>query len=404
MRTVWILNHYATSRHGRHYKLAYHLAKKGYRITIFAASTVHNTGENRAAGKAAYIIEEHAGVPCVFIGARDYSGNNGDRIGNMIDYAWRVVYVSKKFGREKPDVVLASSVHPFTWLSGYIIARRYSAKFIAETRDLWPQTLIDMGRLRENSIVAKVLYWLERFIYTKADKLIFTMPGGKDYVASLGLDTSKVAYINNGVDLEEFHQNRVTHVLPDADLDRIDVFKVVYTGSMGQANALHYVVEAAEILQRRGFSKILFLLYGDGYQKMKLEELARSKGLTNIRFRGRVEKRFVPSILSRSDLNIFTGQDIPLYKYGLSLNKMFEYFASGKPTISNIECGYDLLDKYQCGITVQGGCPEALADGIIKFYNMPPGDYARFCQNASLAAEYFDYEVLADKLEQVILG
>jgi len=404
MRTVWILNHYATSRHGRHYKLAYHLAKKGYRITIFAASTVHNTGENRAAGKAAYIIEEHAGVPCVFIGARDYSGNNGDRIGNMIDYAWRVVYVSKKFGREKPDVVLASSVHPFTWLSGYIIARRYSAKFIAETRDLWPQTLIDMGRLRENSIVAKVLYWLERFIYTKADKLIFTMPGGKDYVASLGLDTSKVAYINNGVDLEEFHQNRVTHVLPDADLDRIDVFKVVYTGSMGQANALHYVVEAAEILQRRGFSKILFLLYGDGYQKMKLEELARGKGLTNIRFRGRVEKRFVPSILSRSDLNIFTGQHIPLYKYGLSLNKMFEYFASGKPTISNIECGYDLLDKYQCGITVQGGCPEALADGIIKFYNMPPGDYARFCQNASLAAEYFDYEVLADKLEQVILG
>jgi len=172
---------------------------------------------------------------------------------------------------------------------------------------------------------------------------------------------------------------------------------------MGQANALHYVVEAAEILQRRGFSKILFLLYGDGYQKMKLEELARSKGLTNIRFRGRVEKRFVPSILSRSDLNIFTGQHIPLYKYGLSLNKMFEYFATGKPTISNIECGYDLLDKYQCGITVQGGCPEALADGIIKFYNMPPEDYAHFCQQASMAAQDFDFKVLAEKLEQLIL-
>ena len=80
--------------------------------------------------------------------------------------------------------------------------------------------------------------------YTKADRLVFTMPGGKDYVASLGLDTSKVAYINNGVELEEFHQNKVTHVYPDADLDRTDVFKVVYTGSMGQANALHYVVEA----------------------------------------------------------------------------------------------------------------------------------------------------------------
>ena len=402
-KTVWILNHYATLGHGRHYKLAYYLARRGHLVTIFAASTVHGTERNLIIGKAPYTLEEDGPVPSILIRARDYSGNGWDRIGNMVDYALRVVSVSKKLRVVKPDVVIASSVHPLTWLSGYIIARRYNAKFIAETRDLWPQTLIDMGRLRENSIVAKVLYWFERFIYTKADKLIFTMPGGKDYVASLGLDTSKVAYINNGVDLEEFHQNKVTHVLPDADLDRTDVFKVVYTGSMGQANALHYVVEAAEILQRRGFSKILFLLYGDGYQKMKLEELARSKGLTNIRFRGRVEKRFVPSILSRSDLNIFTGQHIPLYKYGLSLNKMFEYFASGKPTISNIECGYDLLDKYQCGITVQGGCPEALADGIIKFYNMPPEDYAHFCQQASMAAQDFDFKVLAEKLEQLIL-
>jgi glycosyltransferase involved in cell wall biosynthesis len=402
-KTVWILNHYATLGHGRHYKLAYYLARRGHLVTIFAASTVHGTERNLIIGKAPYTLEEDGPVPSILIRARDYSGNGWDRIGNMVDYALRVVSVSKKLRVVKPDVVIASSVHPLTWLSGYIIARRYNAKFIAETRDLWPQTLIDMGRLRENSIVAKVLYWFERFIYTKADKLIFTMPGGKDYVASLGLDTSKVAYINNGVDLEEFHQNKVTHVLPDADLDRTDVFKVVYTGSMGQANALHYVVEAAEILQRRGFSKILFLLYGDGYQKMKLEELARSKGLTNIRFRGRVEKRFVPSILSRSDLNIFTGQHIPLYKYGLSLNKMFEYFATGKPTISNIECGYDLLDKYQCGITVQGGCPEALADGIIKFYNMPPEDYAHFCQQASMAAQDFDFKVLAEKLEQLIL-
>ena len=402
-KTVWILNHYATLGQGRHYKLAYQLARKGHSVTVFAASTVHGTERNLITGRAPYILEEDGPVPFIFIRARDYSGNGWDRMGNMADYAWRVVSVSKKLSMVKPDVVIASSVHPLTWLSGYIIARRYNAKFIAETRDLWPQTLIDMGRLRENSIAAKVLYGLERFIYTKADKLIFTMPGGKDYVASLGLDTSKVAYINNGVDLEEFHQNKVTHVLPDADLDRTDVFKVVYTGSMGQANALHYVVEAAEILQRRGFSKILFLLYGDGYQKMKLEELARSKGLTNIRFRGRVEKRFVPSILSRSDLNIFTGQHIPLYKYGLSLNKMFEYFASGKPTISNIECGYDLLDKYQCGITVQGGCPEALADGIIKFYDMPPEDYARFCQHASIAAQDFDFKVLAEKLEQLLL-
>ena len=114
---------------------------------------------------------------------------------------------------------------------------------------------------------------------------------------------------------------------------------------MGQANALQYVVEAAEIVLSRGISQSRLHLYGDGYQIQELEEFARRRGLTIIRFKGRVEKRFVHSFLSRSDLSFITGQDNPLYKYGLSLNKMFESFASGKPTLSNIECGYDLLDK-----------------------------------------------------------
>ena len=100
---------------------------------------------------------------------------------------------------------------------------------------------------------------------------------------------------------------------------------------------------------------------------------------------------------------MFTGKHIYLYKYGLSLNKMFDYFASGKPIVSNIECGYDMLKEYDCGITVNGGDPNALAEGILKFYNMPKEEYDTYCKNALKAAEDFDFKVLTDKLEKTIL-
>ena len=403
MKTIWILNHYASTSGGRHYKFAENLIKRGYSVKIFRASTIHNTNKNVITDSRKYLYEVHNDVPFIFIKTRDYIGNGKERIKNMIDYTLGLMSVSKKFDSEKPDVIYASSVHPLTWLAGYRLARRYNAKFIAETRDLWPETLVAMGRVSKNSIPAKILYKIEKFIYKKADKLIFTFPGGKDYVESIGLDTSKVRYINNGVDIEEFNKNKSVNIYEDEDLDNNSIFKILYTGSMGMANSLNYLIQAAEIIQDKGYKDIQFILFGDGYQKKELEEYVANNNIANVTFKGKVEKKYVPNILSKSDLNVFTGKHTYLYKYGLSLNKMFEYFASGKPTLSNIKCGYDILEKYKCGITVNGGSAEALAEGILKFYNMTKEEYNIYCNNALKAAQHFDFKVLTNKLEKVLL-
>lgn len=407
MKRIWVLNHYAMpSELGpmvRHYEFARQLIGRGYEVRIISSSAIHNTNINMINGSSRLLEREYAKIPFIFVKTRSYSGNGMDRVIGMLEYASRTFRYIEKLDLEKPDVIYASSAHPLTWLSGYFLSKRYGAKFIAETRDLWPETLVAMGRIEKKSVTARILYSLEKFIYTKADRLIFTMPGGRDYVKSLGIDTSKVVYINNGVDLEEFYNNQQEHVFQDEDLDQLNTFKVVYSGSMGQANALNYLVEAAEIIQHRGIHDIMFILFGDGYQRAELQSFVAEKGLINVRFKGSIEKKLVPSVLNRADLNVFTGQHIYLYKYGLSLNKMFEYFASGKPIVSNIECGYDLLEEYKCGVTVQGGSAEALADGILDFYYMRTEDYNRFCENALVAAQDFDFSVLTDRLEKVIL-
>lgn len=408
-KNVWILNHYATNtfkdQAGRHYWFAENLIKEGYSPTIFCASTVHNSKENIDTGIQKYVSDKINDIPFVFVKSPDYRGNGKQRIINMLAFYKNLFPAAKEYAIKygKPDVIIASSVHPLTLVAGIKIAKKFGVPCICEVRDLWPETIVAYGSLKKSSLLAKLLYLGEKWIYKKADKLIFTFPGGKDYVESIGLDSSKVRYINNGVDLDEFNINKHNLNFVDADLDDNKKFKILYTGSMGTANELSYLIQVAEFLGSSGITNIKFILFGDGYQRSELEDYVKNKGMNNVVFKGKVDKKFIPNILSKSNLNVFTGKNIDLYKYGLSLNKMFDYLASGKPILSNIECGYDILQKYNCGITVKGGSAEELADRILMFYNMPLEEYETYCDNALKAAQDFDFKVLTDKLEKIIL-
>lgn len=407
-KTVWIFNHYAHGTYfnkgGRHYWFAKNLLKKGYEPTIFCASTRHNSDMSVDIPGGTYRLKSVEKIPYVFVKTTKYK-NGIERIKNMWNFYKNLYPSTAEYGKEygKPDVILASSVHPLTLLAGIKIAKKYNVPCICEIRDLWPETIVQYGTLKKNSLVAKLLYKGEKWLYNKADKLIFTIPGGKDYVEEIGLSSSKVRYINNGVDLEEYNKNKDEFIYSDEHLDNPSTFKILYTGSMGVANELTYLVQAADKVQEKGIDNIQFILFGHGSQREKLKEYVQNKGLTNIVFKEKVEKKFIPNILSRSDLNVFTGKHIPLYKYGLSLNKLFDYIASGKPTLSNMESGYDILVKHDCGKSVKGGSVEALVDGILEFYNMDQKEYDQYCENSLVAIQNYDFKILTDKLEAIII-
>ena len=398
---------------GRHYWFAENLIDSGYKPTIFCASTNHFSNNNVDTKGEKYIQKTVNEIPFVFVNTPNYKGNGSKRIFNMIAFYRNLFSVSKHYSglNSKPDIILASSVHPLTLVAGIRIAKKFGTPCICEVRDLWPEAIFTFDKVREKSLLGKILTTGEHWIYRKADALIFTKEGDTDYIKERKWDTAqggdidleKTHYINNGIDIDEFNDNKEKHIYNDIDLNNKDTFKILYTGSMGKANELIYVIKTAERIKELGINDIKFILFGDGYQREELEEYAKNNGLGNVIFKGKVEKKYIPNILSKSNLNIFTGKYIYLYKYGLSLNKMFDYFASGKPTLSNIECGYDMLEKYDCGITVGGGSSEDLAEGVLKFYNMPRDGYNRYCRNALKAAEDFDFKLLTDKLEKIIL-
>ena len=397
---IWIINHYAEvppfGKYTRHFVFAKKLIERGYDVDIFTASTIHNTSVNYIKDSDPVLDQVIEGVPVHFIKTRDYFGNTGGRVGNILDYFLGVQSVTKEYG--SPDVVYASSPHPLNWVAAMRIAKKHHARLVVETRDLWPETFVGMGKMNQNHPVALALYKLEKYIYKKADALVFTFPGGKEYLIEKGISRESVYYVNNGIDMVEFNKNLLNHVFQDKDLDNQGTFKVIYTGALGQANQVITILEAA-LLLKDAKTNIEFYIFGDGYQEKELIKYAKGNNLKNVYFKGKVEKKYIPSILSKSDLNVITGKALPMYKYGVSLNKIPEYLASGKPILSNMEVGHDVIEECNAGLVVEPEDPQSLAKGIVKIFDMDSSCYNQLCVNALEAAKRYDFERLTDALE-----
>ncbi|MBQ6440297.1 MAG: glycosyltransferase family 4 protein [Mogibacterium sp.] len=415
MKNIWILNHYAGdsffSKNGRHYSFAHFFEINGYKPTVFCANSKHESKGHFFDNSRLY--QEYTcdtiNVPFVFVKARSYSGNGKARLMNMLDFFRNVKLAAKKYAKENgtPNIIYASSVHPLTLIAGLQLAKHFKVKCICEVRDLWPESIVVLRpSINRHKLLLKILYYGERWIYKKADAIVFTMEGGYHYIEDKGwendVDKKKVFYVNNGVDLDAFEKHVIEDTIIDEDLQNNSVFKVVYTGSIRKANGLGEIVNCAELLKNE--HGIKFLIYGIGEDLDQLREICVRKGVNNLMFKGKVENRFIPYILSHCNLNLlnYSPEVAKVFKYGSSQNKLFEYLASGKPILSDTKIEFSVVDKYRCGINKNISTAEEYADTIIQFYKMDKKNYEAMCENAALAAKEYNYKSLAEKMLAIV--
>ncbi len=411
---IWFISPYnmppELGHFNRHYNLAKYLKKIGHKPVVFVGSYLHNTEIQMIEDEQ--IIKKYENYDCeyYFIKICSYGKSKLKRIYAMYEFYKNVLKATKLF--EKPDVILGSSPHPLACVAAIKLAGRYNCMSIGEVRDLWPESFVEYGILGKNNILLSFLYTGEQWIYRNSYKIIFTMEGGKDYILDKGwyidqggsIEKDKVNYLNNGVDLEQFYYNKEHYRLEDRDLNDDKAFKVIYTGSIGRINGIHKIVDAAVEIQKRDIKDVKFIIYGDGAYKSKLKKYCQEHYISNIVFKGKVNKKYIPYILSCSDLNIIHFEKNKLAKYGLSANKMFDYMASGKPIISDCLFGYDLIKKHKNGLVVNSDDGVGMADKIIKVKNMNKNEYKNLCYNSSVAAKEYDFLCLAQKLVNIIEG
>lgn len=409
MKTIWLVNYYAMppklESRLRTIKFAYYLKKEGYNVRIIGSSAMHNKKINLIEDRCSFIETSYDGIDFIHIKSPSYNSNGMIRFLSLVVFHLRLHILRRRFTR--PDVIIHTALPPFGNIT-FFTARSLGAKYIVEVLDLWPESFVAFGLISRNNPLLSLAYRAERWLYSKADEIVFSMEGGKEYIRDKKWDIDsggkinliKVHYINNGVDIAEFDYFKENFEFDDPDL-LDDSFKVVYLGSIRLANNIRLLIDAAVYLKSASHIKIL--IYGDGEDRASLENYIESESIRNVKFKQKwIDPKYVPFVLSKGSLNILNYRSNSVEKYGGSQSKFFQYLASGKPICSNLQYGNSLIAKHKLGISKSFSSPEEYAEAILSISKMGKSDYERICIESRELAEQFDYPLLTKKLEELL--
>ena len=367
---IWVVNHYADPPDGlatRSFDLAHRWVEKGHPATIFVCNFGHYDMKQmrEIPPLRLWLDEDIEGVRMVWLRAPGYSRNNWRRVLNMVVFSMLAV-IAGVFRRERPDVVIGVSVHPLAALAGWFLARIKRARFFFEVTDLWPQTLIEFGMLSPTSLAARSMQRLERFLFRHSERIIMLWRHTDEYVESRGVPRDRIVWIPHGVELSRYES------LGTYDGVASKPFRVMFLGGFVSANSLETILDAAAELKKRGRDDIRLLLIGSGQDRDAIIERAQTLGLDNVEFPAAVPKAEISRAMAGADAFIYGLRDLPLYRYGISLNKLTDYLAAGRPIVFFGRSTYDPVAEARAGFSVPPGDPVAVARAIEQLSVLSP--------------------------------
>ena len=380
----------------RSYDLALGLIKLGHEVTLFTNSYCHWTHKEILDQGERVRIEEIDGIQTVWLKTFPYKGNGLGRGINMLSNAFMVLEYSKLL-KKKPDSIVGPSVPIITGLAAYILAKKYKSRFIFEVRDVWPIALVDSGAISKWNIIYLIFRAIEKFLYKKAKYISSTLPFIQAHVEASGSDPGKIVWIPNCMSgKNEFSQKE-----NESSKERL---KVIYLGGFGQEHDVMNIVNAAFIIKQKEIEDVEFLIYGDGPKKALCIEAASKKGLNNILFNAPVSKSLVQSRLAEADVLVACVIDSPVYKFGINLNKIYDYFLARKPILFAGNTPNNPVKESSSGISLPPENPEALAQAILKFKSMTPQQRNVYGERGfSYAKIHYSQDALASRFEKLIL-
>lgn len=383
-------------RSSRTYDFSKELVKLGHKVTMFTNSICHWTQEDCLSPDEKWRFEYHDGIKVVWLKTIKYNGNGLKRGLNMISNARRAFQASAVL-KDRPDVVVGPSVPIGTGWAAQKIAERKRAAFVYEVRDVWPIALVDNGGMSKFSPIYFAFRYIEKTLYRKSFKISSTVPLLYDHVKNSGGDPNKIIWLPNGVDFSRFqgfdkYQGGTSKKLV-----------VMYVGGFGAAHDVISIVRAATLLQKKGNEQFYFVIVGDGVNKAKCEHEAAYHKLINIEFRGSVLKSDVPKIQMEADILIASVKNSAIYRFGLNLNKLYDYFASSRPVIFSGKAENDPVIASKAGFTIEPENPEKMVEALLKFSKMSPVERIEMGKRGRVYVEKeFNMKNLGKRMEKML--
>jgi glycosyltransferase involved in cell wall biosynthesis len=341
-------------------------AQAGHEVEVIAGDLNYATGE-KAKDVHGWLVDRRreegirvwrCRVPSSY--TRSWAG----RMWSFFGFTVSAVVAALRSGRA--DVIVATSPPLVTAIPGWIASRFHWRRvpWIFEVRDLWPESAITTGVIQQRSMLARMLYALERWACRRSDRVNVLTPAFRDDLVKRGLaPVEKIAFIPNAADLDRFAPGE--EPLLRESLGWKDKVVALYAGAHGRANALHQLVHAAELLKQR--DDILIACVGDGPERHALEADVRERGLTNIVFLGPRPKDEMPAYVRACDIGVAVLQDNPTFRT-VYPNKVFDYMACARPSLLAIDgIARELVcEEAEAGLFAHPENAEAIASAVEK--------------------------------------
>lgn len=394
---ILLINHYAGNpklgMEFRPYYLGREWVKSGNNVMIIGGSYSHLRKQQPTANK-----ETIEGIEYVWIPLKPYKGNGIGRIRSMFDFVRKLWFGYKKYlGNFKPDVVIASSTYPLDIYPAHKIAKHYGAKLVYEVHDLWPLSPMELGGYSKNHPFIRIIQAAEDYCYRHSDKVVSLLPNALEHMQERGMSPDKFVYVPNGFDPEEW-ENIVMTTDHDSILQELKnkgKFIIGYTGGHAISNSIDDLLDAMEYLRD---SDITAVIVGKGVEKDRLINKAREKGLNNVLFLPPVSKDQIPALLQKFDATVIMGRRKPLYRFGTSPNKIFDYMMASKPIVMSIVEPVPIPMKASCAIFYEHDRPESLADKLMEISKMSEEERVSMGKKGyNFVKSYHSYPILAQE-------
>lgn len=299
------------------------------------------------------------------------------------------------------DAIIVESPPLFDGFAGVFLSIFKRAPYILNVADLWLDAAVQMGMLKNPTLIRQARR-AESYFYRRSARVFAVTSGVRRDIIDTGVAEQNVILFRNAVDTEFFKplppQPDVRRELGAKDGDLL----VMYAGTLGMAQQVDAIVDAAAMFHREGNSAVQFAFLGDGSEKENLDRKARDLGLKNVRFLGIHPKSRMPALLGAADCILVSVRDLKVLESALP-TKMFEAMACCKPVVLAARGeAAEALAEAHAGVVAQPGDPVSIHDAILKLQQQPGQRCDMGQSGRAYVLEHFSRDQRAAQLSEIL--
>lgn len=354
MNILLFHQHFHTPEKGgalRSYYLASALAKNGFSVSVI---TSHNSSKISLENLTGFTV---VSLPVPY--KNDFSFFK--RLRAYLRFTLKAIAYARKLPKADGHYVMST---PLTsGLIGVYFKMFRKTPYLFETGDLWPDAPIQLGFVK-NPVLKWMLYRLESFIYSQATALVALSDSMLSTLQKKAPEKT-IYLLPNLTELTVFKQ--AASPMPQR-FSAQNPFTICYTGALGFANGLHYLIDVARLCSKENLP-IQFVLAGEGALQHTLQETIHKLHLHHVKLLPATNRAGVVEILKNAHAVYISYRQVPVLETG-SPNKYPDALAAEKLIITNFK-GWIAkeITENQCGFTYSVEKPESFLEKIKPYLN-----------------------------------